>query len=101
MKKIPPVSTITTTLVSKMISMSLRRMGVFFSDSVMALVFPRGNDLGRPEQLRTDRKSGEFRRLKIDSQPDFFILGDKPDHDALSRRPVGVTDGQNIAITQC
>ncbi len=56
----------------------------------------RIDNLGRPEQLGTDRQVGGFGGIEVDFQPDFVLFSDESDHAAVLGKTVGVAYSEDV-----
>src|SRR6185295_12543637 len=87
----------TTVLISRMISMSLRRIGTLRRGM---LVLSRGNDFGGAQQLGADGQAGGLGRVEVDAQSEMVALVDKANHDAAVGGAIDVTHGERTAVLQ-
>src|SRR3954467_3837532 len=94
----PSISSMTTTLVTRMLARSLRRIGM--SARLMRSAFPRRRDLGDAQQLRADREAGVAHRVDVDVQPHVAVREREADHAALLEKGRIVADGQRAAMAE-
>src|SRR3982751_5619739 len=94
----PSISSMTTTLVTRMLARSLRRIGT--SARVMPSALPRRRDLGDAQQFRAHREAGIAHGVDVDAKPHVAVGEREPDHAALLEKSRVVAHGQRAAMSE-
>src|SRR6267378_5465759 len=92
------ISSKTIMLVSKLIAINFRRIGMFLSS--IGSIPSRTDDLGGPEELGADCQIGTPGNLKVYYEANSVIFGDQTNHSATYSKVINIAYRENVPAFQ-